>query len=270
LPAGANVTASKPWEFAEAPQPVLSGEKSSRRTAKGLDQHFFEAADPGLSVGEGDVLYAHVYLDPKDPPRAVMLQFSDGTWEHRAYWGEDVIEFGVANTPAHVAMGPLPKAGEWARLEVPAAQVNLPSGTIVRGFAFTQFDGTVHWDQAGISSSVAQVGQTFDSQVRWEDAENSRTRPLAPPEVREALRVAAERRDERQRQLLRGYFLQQVCSTTRDAFAPLHAERARLAQQAAQLDAEIAGGPSFGAFDGSWLVYYEHGVVREYVLHENG
>lgn len=270
LPAGANVTTSKPWEFAEAPQPVLSGKKSSRRTAKGLDQHFFEAADPGLCLGEGDVLYAHVYLDPADPPRAVMLQFSDGSWEHRGYWGEDVIEFGVANTPAHAAMGPLPKPGEWARLEVPAASVNLPPGTIVRGFAFTQFDGTVHWDQAGIRSSVTQVGQTFDSQFQWEAAEAARALPLAPPEVHEALRVAAGERDERQQQLLRGYFLQQVCPATRETFAPLRTERARLIEQAAQIDAEIPGGPSFAGFAGAWLVYYENGGVREYVLHDNG
>ena len=38
------------WEFVGRPAPVFSGEKSSKRTAKGLSQHFFEAAKKPLSV----------------------------------------------------------------------------------------------------------------------------------------------------------------------------------------------------------------------------
>ena len=78
------------WKFVEGPEhPVARGEKSSMRTAAGRSQHFFTGANPPLVVGRGDVLFAMVYLDPENPPEEIMLQFNDGNWEHRAWWGAD-------------------------------------------------------------------------------------------------------------------------------------------------------------------------------------
>src|SRR5690606_5677837 len=130
LPAGAKPVASGAgqgaWEFVSGPDhPVYSGTKATTRTAQGNSQHFFTDATPGLRVGEGDRLFAYVYLDPKNPPREIMLQFNDGSWDHRAIWGEDLIEWGAANSPSRRAMGPLPQTGQWARLEVAAAEVGL-------------------------------------------------------------------------------------------------------------------------------------------------
>ena len=110
-PAG-NEGPKKSWQFVTAPQaPVFAGNKSSVRTSKGLTQHFFTGANPGLKVGEGDHLFAYVWLDPKNPPKEIMLQFNNGTWEHRATWGEDVIPWGTAKSPSRHAAGPL--AGAW-------------------------------------------------------------------------------------------------------------------------------------------------------------
>ena len=39
-------------------------------------------------------LFAYVYLDPANPPSEVMLQWNDGSWEHRAYWGANLIGVG--------------------------------------------------------------------------------------------------------------------------------------------------------------------------------
>src|SRR5712691_9266048 len=55
----------------------------------------------------------YVYLDPANPPKTVMLQFNDGNWEHRAFWGEDLIPFGAGGSTNHLAMGPLPAPGQW-------------------------------------------------------------------------------------------------------------------------------------------------------------
>jgi tetratricopeptide (TPR) repeat protein len=154
-PPGASLQGDTPWEFVRGPEhPVFRGRKSTRRQAKGLSQHFFDGAAPGLRIGEGARLFAYVYLDPKDPPKAVMLQFKDGTsWEHRAFWGEDVIAFGAGGKENHLAMGPLPRAGEWARLEVEAARVGLRPGAVLDGWAFTQHGGTCYWDAAGYTRS---------------------------------------------------------------------------------------------------------------------
>ena len=54
------------------------------------------------------------------------------------------------NTPSRRHLGPLPEAGKWIRLEVPANKVGLYPGAKLNGMAFTQEGGTVHWDKAGL------------------------------------------------------------------------------------------------------------------------
>lgn len=152
LPKGAKPEGG--WQFVTAPgHPVASGTKASTRTATGLSQHFFQGANPPLPVSKGDLFFVHVYLDPKKPPRQIMLQWNDGSWEHRAYWGENLIPWGKDNSPSRRPMGPLPEKGKWVRLEIPAEKVGLKPGARINGWAFTQFDGTVYWDKAGVVTS---------------------------------------------------------------------------------------------------------------------
>jgi hypothetical protein len=82
-------------------------------------------------------------------PREVMLQWNDGSWEHRAYWGENLVAFGLDGTGSRRSMGALPPAGRWLRLEVPAALVGL-EGRVVHGMAFTLWDGRATWGRAGL------------------------------------------------------------------------------------------------------------------------
>ena len=77
-----------------------------------------------------------------------MLQWSDGSWEHRAYWGQNLIPWGTARTPGRVYMGPLPPLGTWVKLRVPAAKVGL-EWTTLKGMAFTLYNGTAFWDRSG-------------------------------------------------------------------------------------------------------------------------
>src|SRR5262249_51029474 len=115
-----------PWRFGAGPKhPVLSGKASLKLTAKGLQQTVLDRASPGLVVGKGDKLFAHVHLDPANPPKVVMLQWHTDTWKHRAYWGENLIPFGRDNSTERVKMGALPEKGKWVRLEVDAARVGL-------------------------------------------------------------------------------------------------------------------------------------------------
>src|SRR5262249_44739252 len=96
LPPGAKPQGDGPWEFVGKPDhPVHSGRSALVHKAKGLKQRFFDNAGQKLVVGAGDVFFCHVYLDPKDAPREVMLQWHTvAGWSHRAYWGANVIEFG--------------------------------------------------------------------------------------------------------------------------------------------------------------------------------
>lgn len=239
-PAGAQLQGDSEWKFiTKAEGPVFSGDKAMTRKTAGLSQHFFTGANPGLVVGEGDKLFAYVYLDPDVLPKTIMLQFNDGSWEHRCFWGEDAIPWGSLNTPAHVAMGPLPKAGEWVRLEVDAAKVGLHPGVSLNGWAFTQHGGTVYWDKAGIVTKTSQAGQSFDSLAQWEAVEKSLTKPSAPPPVVEAIKVDADKRSDSQKKLVRDHFLENVYAKAKPTFDALHKQRDDLNRQKTDLENSI-------------------------------
>lgn len=132
-----------PW----GPPPEGGGHLSAARA--GVHQHYFDSASTPFPVAAGESLFAWVQLDPDNPPRALMLQWhANGTWEHRAYWGEDLIAWGAAGSAAHRYLGDLPEAGGWARLEVPAASLGLAGGN-VDGLAFTLYDGRAAYGLTG-------------------------------------------------------------------------------------------------------------------------
>jgi hypothetical protein len=228
------------WNFVTAPaHPVFSGSKSSVRTATGLSQHFFEGAQPGLRVGAGDTLFAYVYLDPARPPKEIMLQWNSGVWRHRAYWGENRIDWGADNSPERHPMGPLPPAGKWVRLEVDAAAVGLTPGTVVNGWAFTQFDGTVYWDKAGIVTRTPQGKGQFDSLAGWLRAQQAAGGAGLAPDVQAALKADPGKRTDAQKKQLRDYFIENAYTKARPTFEPLHRQLADIDKQREALDKQL-------------------------------
>jgi RHS repeat-associated protein len=107
-------------------------------------------------------------IDPCDPPREVMISWYDGTWEHRAYWGEDLFQYGTAG-PSRFAMGALPAPGQWVRLQVPASSVGL-AGINVTGIKFSTFAGKAWFDRVGLepgsSAAIAPAAASEPIEVR--------------------------------------------------------------------------------------------------------
>ena len=152
-PPGAGLGGSvETWSWVNAsPSPYSGSAAHQSVVAAGLHQHYFQNAPLAgqLPVNTGDTLFAYVYLDPANLPSQIMLQWRrDSSWEQRAYWGANNINWGINGTNSRRYMGPLPPAGQWVRLEVPASQVGL-EGKILNGMAFTLFDGRATWDRAG-------------------------------------------------------------------------------------------------------------------------
>lgn len=148
LPAGGVPGASGGDSWNWISSPVYSGATAHRSTGTNNQQHFFNYATETLVVNTGDVLFAYVYLDPANPPQQVMFQWNNGSWEHRAYWGLSINSYGAEGTVSRRAMGDLPTAGQWVRLEVPAALVGL-EGSTLKGMAFTLYGGSATWDRVG-------------------------------------------------------------------------------------------------------------------------
>lgn len=151
LPANATPSANgENWKWvSSSPSPFSGAAASQSSIAAGLHQHYFSGASSPMTVGVGDIMIAYVNIDPNNRPSQIMLQWMDteGSWEHRAYWGSNRMSFGTNNTNSRRFIGALPPSG-WVRLEVSARQVGL-EGKRVSGMAFTQYDGRATWDHAG-------------------------------------------------------------------------------------------------------------------------
>ena len=167
-PAGTGDAAAWKW-VAKPDAPVFSGQRAHTQGGQGQQrQHHFVGAAKPLRVGPDDVLFTYVYLDPKALPREIMLQWNNGSWDQRAYWGEDLIAFGEPNTPSRRRLGSLPAAGLWVRLEVPAREVGIAAPTDIMGWSFDQYDGgAVYWDKAGVVKSPKNPEREPLGDVLW-------------------------------------------------------------------------------------------------------
>ncbi len=241
LPAGARAEVggpNLPWTFVGPPEgPVQSGGKAVRLAASGLQQVVLVEAKPGLRVGEGDVLFTHVFIDPKNPPKEVMLQWFSDAWRHRAYWGENRIDWGKDNSPERLPLGPLPRAGGWVRLEVPAARVGLNPGMTVSGWAFTQHDGLAYWDRAGLVTKTPQADGPFETMAAWLRVQKATGGAGLPGDVQAV--VKADKRTPEQETRLRDYFVINAFARTRETFAPLQQKVADLQKQKEDLDRKV-------------------------------
>jgi ubiquitin len=148
VPSGATVGSDggDGWNWISSNPTPYSGALAHQSAGGAQHQHYFYGAATTLAVGVGDTLFTYVFLDPANPPTEVMLQWSDGSWAHRAYWGANII--GAAGNVTQTYMGALPPTGQWVRLAVPAVQVGL-EGSTLNGMAFTLYGGRATWDYAG-------------------------------------------------------------------------------------------------------------------------
>ncbi len=143
LPVGAAPGGTWDWQAA--------GKRSAHTepAAVGPHGHWFQGDPVGHTISKGDILFAHLKLEPGQVPETIMLEWHDGeNWEHRAFWGADLLREGRLNTPSRHRAGNLPQTGSWVRLEVPAAKVGL-EGKKLHGLAFKLHGGQALWGRTG-------------------------------------------------------------------------------------------------------------------------
>ena len=150
-----------------------------------------------------------------------------------------MIDWGGNDSPSRRNMGPLPKTGEWVRLEVAAEHVGLKAGSIVKGWAFTQFDGTTYWDKSGVNTVTPQEGGSFESLLAWEALQKAIKDSTLPKAVQEALAVESTKRTPEQQKPLVDYFVEHVYAKTKPTFDDLHAQRKKVQDQLAELDKQV-------------------------------
>ncbi len=241
LPPGATPQGDGPWDFVGKPRhPVHSGQLALRQIAVGLKQRFFDNADRKLKVGDGDTLFAHVYLDTIQPPKELMLQWhTKGGWTHRAYWGANLIDWGKDGTPQRLRIGDLPRPGQWVRLEVPAARLKLAPGTVIDGWAFTQYDGSAYWDQAGIATRIPQDGQRYDSLAGWIRAQRATGGAGLPENLKAIVKLERRKRTEAQTRELLAYFVEHADVKGGGAIESLRSKLAEAEKRRKQVEKQV-------------------------------
>src|SRR5262249_20582584 len=84
------------WAGGSNKPPPYSGQTAHQSTmGSGMHQHYFDWAANTMYVTPGNILFTYVYLDPSNMPSEIMLEWNDGTWNHRAYWGGNSINSGT-------------------------------------------------------------------------------------------------------------------------------------------------------------------------------
>ncbi len=186
----------------------FSGESTYVIETTEFQQSVLQNATHPLRFNSGDLFFVNVYLDPDNPPKQVMVQYNDGNWDHRAYWGENLISFGIDGTTSRKRLGDLPETGKWVRLEIPAAEVGFKGLAAVQGIAFSQHGGKAYWDNAGVVTRLPQRPNK-ESYIAWRHFQKTTGASDLPKRLKERL-LSVKKQDESVETDLRDYYLRNV------------------------------------------------------------
>ncbi|MFM8708673.1 MAG: PSD1 and planctomycete cytochrome C domain-containing protein, partial [Planctomycetia bacterium] len=126
--------------------------------------------DQTFTIPEKGELAIHVWLDPADPPEAVMLQLRSRSWRHGVVWGDwSDVPFTDTRKTDHglVHAGPLPKAGAWARLAIDPGRLQLTPGTRVKAVGIALARGHARLDSLGVSMPAPAATDPARSFTAW-------------------------------------------------------------------------------------------------------
>lgn len=220
---------------------VFSGGAAIRRDSPGAVGQDFFAGGASFVIPKGGRIFVHAWLDPESPPETIMIQFHVGGWKHRAVWGsEEKIPFGKLGTHEKVHLGALPETGKWVRLEVPAEKLGLKAGTKVGGYAFTQFGGTVYWDQLGVVDLRDPVNDPTWSWALWKKQNQGKRNNDLPEGLRQLVRgKKPEDWNEAERKQVKDFWLKTFYAGLREPLSPLEFEKAGYAREKASIEKDV-------------------------------
>ena len=168
-----------------------AGSRRLKRQAGRSEPAFLRGGTPpAAQFGAGDRLFAHVYLEPGTRPRRSCSSSTIGDWNHRAFWGDDVIDLGQADSPERRARGSAARgramgaSGSRRR----CSRVCKP-GTNSTAWPSPNTAARVYLGQGrrGVASR-RQARQGFARQLAWEQFQRRTQRSHSPPEDCKAAR----------------------------------------------------------------------------------
>lgn len=146
-----SLTLSENWEWAgdkDGGELVHTSADGTPHSASGVSRYI---------IPTGAVFAQKVSLDPEQPPREISVGFTvprSGYGGHfknhtcRVRWGGKPARCRTDNTPHDFHVGPLPQAGKWLTLEVPALNIGLGGvRPLFFGISFQSVGGKARWGQ---------------------------------------------------------------------------------------------------------------------------
>lgn len=241
FPEGANLGAQGGPELKRVNRgegPVFSGDSALSRTADGVVAQDYFSQGGNFKVPSQGKLFAYCFLDPQNPPEAIMLQFHTDGWKNRAVWGNpEKIPFGQAGTTEKVHLGDIPEAGQWVRLEVDADKLGLTAGTVVTGFAFTQFGGTVTWDHLGVSSSINPSEDATWSWTVWTQQDYGQLRQSLPDDLKRLLQGRSpDKWNDEETQRVKKFWLRNIYAGVSPEIVQRKSDKSRLEKEIADIE----------------------------------
>ncbi|MEI8088948.1 MAG: PSD1 and planctomycete cytochrome C domain-containing protein [Opitutaceae bacterium] len=238
MPVAANFGAPAPiGEWRSGPAVPLFGGQRALRLEGAVNERIFTFAtgETPLVVNQQVVAFVHFNADPARPPRAVSLEFVSDEKTKRYVWGN--LAALRPSADGDVVVGPLPPAGTYARLEIPALAAGLASKKAYRGLRLTQSDGAAWWDHAGTTCTSAKALDdpllTKSAWVRFmqSNARDVTTVPL-PNDIVFLLGLSSTQQNDAEKKRLEDYYRDYIYGPTRGVLEPeVHAVRRLLAEQ---------------------------------------
>lgn len=238
LPTPANVVAAPAagdWRSG-ADVPVAGGKRALRLEGKAERPFAFTAGDVDLVVRSEAVAFAHVNIDPATPPRAISLEFISEKTTNRVVWG-DATAFGPEVAASAVIAGPLPAAGQYVRLDVPACECGLSPGKSYTGLRVAQSDGAAWWDRIGaVCWSPSAADDPLLSKDAWVRSLQATARGTKPAALRHDINfqvgLSGTQQSAEEKRQLATWHRDYIYAPLRASLEPeVHAARRLLAEQ---------------------------------------
>ncbi|MFO1440117.1 MAG: PSD1 and planctomycete cytochrome C domain-containing protein [Verrucomicrobiaceae bacterium] len=217
------------------------GAKSGNRVLQLSNGQFSEEnITPTLTpvvLGDSPRFSVWVRLDPLNTPRTISIELNN----KRVVWGDGSVFTGTAYAQeGDVAVGPLPKRGEWTQLSFDPAVLGFKAGTRISVVSVQQFGGTAVFDRGEFSGQTAPEKHALTSFATWwkQAAAGKKNPPELPAALAKTLATAPEKvTDAKQREALLRFYLARIAQPVNDDLAKRRVawENARAAHSAADL-----------------------------------
>lgn len=129
-------------------------------------------------------------VDSLHVPQAVMLELGTSQGVRQFAWGQaDALGRGAFDTKHQQRVGDLPESGQWTKMILDSASLDLAPGATVESMKLAQFGGICQWDGLAIRGSAPAEQDPRNSIEAWLAYAKGKSISVVPKPVADALKT---------------------------------------------------------------------------------